>query len=50
MELEGRKLGGGRREGGDIGYIGGSRDEERGRKGWRVKNGGGREARRDEER
>ena len=29
-ELEGRKLGGGRREGGDIGDIGGSRDEERG--------------------
>ena len=48
-ELEGRKLGGGRREGGDIGDIGGSRDEEGG-KGWRVKNGGGREAWRDEER
>ena len=27
-ELEGRKLGGGRREGGDIGDIGGSTDEE----------------------
>ena len=29
-ELEGRKLGGGRREGEDIGDIGGSRDEEAG--------------------
>ena len=35
----------GRREGGG---IGGSRDEEG--EGWRVKNGGRREARRDEER
>ena len=35
-ELEGRKLGGGRREeGGDIGDIGGSRDED-----WGGRDGG----------
>ena len=42
--MEGRKLGGGREE------IYEGVGMRKGRKGWRVKNGGGREARRDEER
>ena len=37
MEGEGRREGGGRKE---VGDVGGSRDEEGGRKGWRVKKEG----------
>ena len=48
-ELEGRKLGGGRREGGDIGDIGGSRDEEGGGRmeGEEWRREGGTEGRRE---